>query len=354
LSGTVKHITHIVVHIYVAVSFHAGVNMDEKVRRKFQQAQWIDSESRFLARVSVEQDCPPFIRLDISVPRDTYNGSDGEMGEIPDDNIFIALHDVLLLRPYNKHNAMLTANPSLHEVAVTVDNFWSTHESGGNSGHTVRRATIYVSGDTETLGRLCGDKNTALVSKQSKRGGTDKSGIRGLSHVLQGPINLRRLRTKDSAFVTNNTSRWVCIDYSPTHHLYCTAHPICQIKDGLVPVFTNSGCLHPENLFLKRIFDITDDTNAIAIVQQSSGNKIVGFIPPELAACLAPAMDASVVTISKKGVYSEKDPRDRHHRVWFCVNIEKGRLNSVDILLIDKLRAISWWVSDTDEDDHVA
>ena len=333
------------------------------VRQKLAQVQWVDSESRFFARVSAEQDSPPLIRMDVVMASDAgHNLVEGEMG-ILEDNIFIAVNDVLLLRPYGGGGTGGSA--SLCELAVTVDNFWSAHESGGNSGRIVRRATIYVTGETEVLGRLCsgeqpGGGNGMLASKRARRsvgvGGGDQSGVRGLFHVLQGPINLRRLRTKDASFgdddpnTTTESLRWVCVDYSSTHHVYCAANPTCKPKDGPTPVFVNPGCLQAPNLMLERNFDSADNTNAIAIVQRggSSGvSTVVGFVSRELSECLSPAIDASVIFVGRPGIYSEKrSSSDQHYRVWFPVQVQEGRLDATDTVILRKLGAVRWWVSD--------
>jgi hypothetical protein len=348
------------------------------VRQKLAQVQWVDSESRFFARVSAEQDSPPLIRMDVVMASDAgHNLVEGEMG-ILEDNIFIAVNDVLLLRPYggggtNSSSGMDAdsredggggGSASLCELAVTVDNFWSAHESGGNSGRIVRRATIYVTGETEVLGRLCSSEQpgggSMPVSKRARRsvgvGGGDQSGVRGLFHVLQGPINLRRLRTKDASFgdddpnTTTESLRWVCVDYSSTHHVYCAANPTCKPKDGPTPAFVNPGCLQAPNLMLERNFDSADNTNAIAIVQRggSSGvSTVVGFVSRELSECLSPAIDASVIFVGRPGIYSEKrSPSDQHYRVWFPVQVQEGRLDATDTVILRKLGAVRWWVSD--------
>ena len=315
--------------------------MHEHVRKKVEQVQWIDSESRFVARVSPQQDTPWLVRLDIRIPTVVHNTTDGDMGEISEDNIFIAMHDVLLLRPYNPRNAMLATNPSLYEVAVTVDNFWSAHESGGNSGRQVRRGVVYVSGETEPLRRLCDDKDTRSKPR--------RDGVRGISHVLQGAINLRRMRTGETSLATDVASRWMCVDYSLTHHFHCTEIPSCRLRVNHQAAVVNQACFNLDNLFLERQFGNIQDTNAIAIVQQSNGNKIVGFVPRELAECLAPALDAGIATVGSKGVYSENElPGHKRHRVWFCVTIGGGGAGAVDSLLIDSLRAIPWWVVNED------
>ncbi len=63
----------------------------------------------------------------------------------------------------------------------------------------------------------------------------------------------------------------------------------------------------------------THDANAIAVVP-SGGERglvgVVGYVPRELAMCLAPALDAGVVVISVTGIYScpsypSPSPRDR-------------------------------------------
>jgi hypothetical protein len=106
----------------------------------------------------------------------------------------------------------------------------------------------------------------------------------------------------------------------------------------------NNTCLHLDELYLERKHDNIHDANAIAIVCKSSG-RLVGFVPREIAACLATAIDDGIVTASRKGVYSHVEVGgDPHHRVWFRIDAGVG----VDAggLLRKNLDAIPWWVQD--------
>jgi hypothetical protein len=324
--------------------------MDSKPRKRFKQIQWVDTDFRFLAKVSVQQDNPPFVRMDISVPTVAQTSVHDSAHVVSEEDIFIPIQEVILLHPYQPGNAMLLANPSLYEVAVRVDNFWSASQSGGNSGRPVRHGTMYVSGEVEVLQRLLGQKDKRFTSRQSRPGGVDGSGVRGLTHILQGGINLRRLRTFERSSVAAFHSKWVCIDYSITHRFHCLATPKCTLRSGREPSVVNMQCFKRGNLVLKRQWDNVHDKNAIAIVSQGLGtDTIVGFAPRELAACLAPAMDALVASVNTKGVYSEIDVAgDKCHRVWFCVKTGNC-IGGVEQHSIQAgLRAIPWWVVDTD------
>jgi hypothetical protein len=322
-------------------------------RKRFQQVQWMDSGFRFLARVSQLQDNPPFVRMDLSVPTATQMCTHNEIQTIPDEDLFIPIQEVILLQPYNPGNAMLMANPSLYEVAVRVDNFWSDHQSGGNSGRPVRRGTMYVSGEVEALKRLRGQTDKRFTSRQARPGGADGSGVRGLIHTLEGNINLRRLRTFELSSIERFSSKWVCIDYSATHIFHCPANPKCTRRSAREPPVLNIDCFRATNLFLQRQWDNVHDKNALAVVSRLSGlDKTVGFVPRELAACLAPALDACVVSVNREGVYSDVDVSgDKHHRVWFCVVQTAGGCGVEggvkEHSLQAGLRAIPWWVVDT-------
>ena len=324
--------------------------MGGKSRRSFKQVQWMDSQFRFLARVSLQQDNPPFVRMDLSVPTANQTSAHIEthVTATREEDLFIPIQEVVLLQPYQPGNAMLVANPSLFEVAVRVDNFWSATESGGNSGRPVKRGTMYVSGDVEVLQRLRGQKDKRFTSRQSRPGGVDGSGVRGLTHLLQGGVNLRRLRTFELPSIAEFSSKWVCIDYSATHKFHCTATPTCTLRSGREPAVVNVECFKCGNLVLKRQWDNVHDKNALAIVNQLTGDTIVGFAPRELAACLAPAIDGLMVSVNTTGVYSEVDVAgDKHHRVWFCVQTRSSTGGVEQHSLEAGLRAIAWWVVDT-------
>lgn len=121
--------------------------------KKPKQIKWVDSRQRFLATVSTLQDSPPLMRLDIVVPTMSLEDGTSPGDTLLDvvDDLFIPLQEILSLRPYQPRNALLALNPSLYEVHVEVEIFWSLNESGGNGGKAVRRGVIYVSGDVDSL-----------------------------------------------------------------------------------------------------------------------------------------------------------------------------------------------------------
>ena len=339
-----------------------GGSGHNKHRRKLSQVKWIDSNSRFIAHVSAQQDSLPLVRLDIVAT--TAVQVDGMMTDAfsdTEDNLFIPIQEVLCLRPYQPQNAMLVVNPDLYEVSVCVDNFWSTHESGGNSGRRVRRGIAYVIGDTEALRRLCGERDKRFTSKgvtgQWKRT-ADASGVRSLTHTLSGGVKIRRQRTLRSSNVGIDC-KWVCVDYSTTHVFHCTAsNPTCTRRCGKNAAVVNASCLNRDELFLVRQHDNVHDENAIAVQFVRGGvHEVVGFVPREVAACLAPAIDAKLVEIPTKGVYSEDKPvatgttKYPHYRVWFRVDSLVGAhvgSESDHSTIQLKLDAIPWWVA-TDE-----
>jgi hypothetical protein len=317
-------------------------------RVKSQKYQWVDSKFRFFARVSSLQDNLPLVRMDVSVPHTTQSFLNGEVHIVPEEDLYIQIQEVVLLRPYQPGNVLLSVNPSLYEVSVRVDNFWGMIESGGNSGRPVRRGTIYVIGEVADLLRLRGKKDTRFTSRNAGICRNDGSGVRGLNHVLQGNVNIRRLRTFELASITDFNSKWVCIDYSATHKFHCSATPICNGSSDNKNATVNAACFKRDNLFLKRQWDNVHDKNAISVVCQKDGvNTVVGFVPKELAACLAPAMDAGISSVTSKGIYSDIDKSgDKHHRIWFCVETTYGGSGVVTEGILVGLKAISWWVVD--------
>jgi HIRAN domain len=322
-------------------------------RKKTHPIEWIDSRSRFLASVCTLQDCPPFVRMELRVPGVSEGLSTGDSLE---DNLFIELQEVLLLRPYVPHNAMLVANPHLYEISVCVDNFWSMGESGGNSGRVVRHGTVYVSGDQEALRRLRGEEGTRFTASGQyggQRGGertnADTSGVRGLTHKLQGGVYIRRMRTKELKSSDDIGSRWVCIDYTATHMSHCRAEPRCVLRDGEQAPAMNPFCCNRPDLYLVRDRGNRHEPNAIAVVYQPSGRReVVGFVPRELAACLAPAIDTFAVTTDAAGIYTDAPTRgDARNRVWFRVDGQHAGDGGPDSCTVnDKLQAIPWWVTD--------
>jgi hypothetical protein len=274
-----------------------------------------------------------------------------------DENLFIELGEVIILRPYLPKNAMLTVNPHLFEVSVSVDNFWCEGESGGNSGRIVRRGTAYVSGETDTLRRLRGEKDTRFTARGNyggKRGATrtnaDASGVRGLTQKLQGGINIRRMRTKEVESGDRFDSRWVCIDYTATHKFHCTAEPRCVLRKGKQAAVMNPCCFNRSDLYLVRDKENKHDSNAISVVCRHLGiNEVVGFVPRELASCLSPAIDTLSIMIDGDGIYTDTPSKgESRNRVWFRVDhLHVGNGGSDDYLVKDKLCAIPWWVVDT-------
>ena len=84
-----------------------------------------------------------------------------------------------------------------------------------------------------------------------------------------------------------------------------------------------------------------------------SGRELVGFVPRELAPCLAPALDMGVVVVPAEGVYSEKtdEPttgaKDRGlHRAWFRVDTGESADGTGPELIEQTLCGIPWWVVD--------
>jgi hypothetical protein len=315
--------------------------------------EWADSRSRFLASVSTIQDSPPFVRMNLRVPRDSskFSREENQEDQLHED-LFIELQETLILRPYIPHNSMLVVNPHLYEISVRVDNFWSNSESGGNSGRVARRGTVYVSGDTDALQRLRGAKDARFTSSWSGRGTDrnrrDASGVHGLTHELQGGILIRRMRAADNTRDGDFGQRWVCIDYTATHAFHCPSKPMCIIRAKTGENVISPMCRDRPNLHLVRQSTNAKDTNAIAVVCLADSEQVIGFAPRELAACLSPAIDAFAVKMNGDGVYSKTSPGvGERNRVWFRVVDGTGRdQNQDDRSIQDKLQAISWWVTD--------
>jgi hypothetical protein len=311
-------------------------------KRKVQQMKWVDSMFRFFATVSPIQDNPPHVRMELCVPSTHEDYTDSLLH----DNLFIPLQEVIFLRPYQPRNAMLLVNPTLYEVVVRVENFWSKCESGGNSGRVIRRGTVYVTGETDALRRLCGEKDTRFTRPQYGCQNGDGSGVRGLEHTLKGGIKIRRFRKRELSSMNTFHQKWVCIDYSTNHPFHCKHIPVCTNRSGRQAAIINPECLHRDELFLERQSTNPVDDNAITIVSRPGGD-VVGFVPRDIAGCLAPCLDAGVVTSHDKGVYSEVDVGgDTHHRVWFRIDTGiPGPGNAEESILQQSLIAIPWWVS---------
>lgn len=237
---------------------------------------------------------------------------------------------------------MLTADAVSYEVTVRVDNFWSAHESGGNSGKPITRGVVYVTGETGSMQRLSGVNNKLKMGN-----GRCVSGVRGLTHVLQPAIKIRRMRTNEHSTVF--CSMWVCVDYSTKHKFYCNETPKCFTESGYGAAVIAPRCLTPNNLYLERQRDNVNDTNAIAVVRNVDGTRtVVGFVPCELAGCLASAMESNMIKVVGTGVYSATIVKGApRHRVWFRVDRRVDTLStSTNVTQTEKLLAIPWWVPD--------
>jgi hypothetical protein len=322
--------------------------IDSKKKRKPNQRKWVDSRSRFFATVCSIQDQLPLVCMNIWIPFSEQCHTQSGL----QDDLFIPLQDIIVLRPYEPRNAMITLHPSIHEIVVRVENFWCQNESGGNSGKPICRGTVCVTGDTEPLQRLRGFKDTRFTKTHRGSLNGDASGVRGLQHILNGGINIRRLRTseiysdKESPNMINFPTRWLCIDYSSTHSFYCPSFPMCVNRSGREDARLNPECLHLQGLFIERRPNNSYDPEAIAIVHGISRKK-VGFLPSELSACLAPCMDSGIITLRGEGIYSKVDDKgNSRHRVWFLVEdviqIPQGPEQAI---LQRCLAAIPWWVA---------
>jgi len=319
--------------------------IDSKKKRKPNQCKWVDSRSRFFATVCSIQDQLPLVCMNIYIP---FSEQCHTRSGLQDD-LFVPLQDIIVLRPYEPRNAMITLHPSIHEIVVRVENFWCQHESGGNSGKPICRGTICVTGNTEILQRLRGRKDTRFTKPHRGSLNGDSSGVRGLKHTLNGDINIRRLRTSEIyannefSDMSNFPARWLCIDYSTTHSFYCPSVPMCinRSKDASL----NPTCLHRQGLFIQRNLNNPHDSDAIAIVHGIGGNK-VGFVPSEFSACLAPCMDSGIITLSGEGIYSKVDVKgNSRHRVWFLVEDVIQIPNGPEQAILQRcLAAIPWWV----------
>jgi len=302
--------------------------------------EWIDSENRFMARVSPHQDCVALVRLELRVP-----GGRHSCTEMAEDNLFLGLQEAVCLRPYLPANVAFSRNPDLCEVNVHVDNFWSTNESGGNSGHLIRRGTVDVSGGVNALKRLRGETDKRFT----RAGGAGAAGVRGLKHILENGkrsgLHLNRMRTAElAASPTFTGSRWLCVDYSATHPFHCKSVPCCSFRNGDVAAYTNPNCKQ-RRLYLQRDRGNAHDPNAVAVVVQSgAGFPVVGFMARELAACVAAAMDSGVVEVAGPGLYSKTDLHS--YRIWFKFNATVSRDDAVGVgsdLIQADLKAIPWW-----------
>jgi hypothetical protein len=325
--------------------------------------QWLDSQGRFVARVSRIQDLESRVRLELSAPLDSQ--ADGEVDLFSQyDDLFLQMQEVLFLRPHHPSNRMLQQNPGVCEVEVHVDDFWSAHESGGNAGNPIRTGTVYVGADTDTLQKLLGKTDTRFtrsVKKQRFSRSRPMKCPKGLNYVLSGGIQLRRMRTVELETPFTG-SRWLCVDYAQTHSFVCQRVPCCTIGKA---AFTNPQCVtagedtgdagESTGLYLSRDPDNVKDANAIRVTlctrsdPTHSVGSATGFVPRELAACLAPALDANVIVVSGPGVYRDrsKDTKDatRVQPVWFQVDAGPVSAEGKQKLQED-LRAIPWWVSE--------
>lgn len=299
--------------------------------------EWTDSENRFRALVSPHQDCCTLVRLELRVPYNEHNCT-----TMTEDNLFLGVQEKICLRPYLPANGMLAHNPNLCEVIVRVDNFWCANESGGNGGRPIRRGTACVSGDADALERLRGETGKRFTGKIAHKWG----GVRGLKHVLENGecngLHLGRMRAAELAAQSTFTgTRWLCVDYSETPPFHCKSIPRCSFRKGGLSAYTDPNC-KPVHLYLHRDSGNIHDPNAVAVVQQE--RVVVGFLARELAACIAPAMDAGVIEVAGPGLYSKTDLHSC--RIWFKFNataVGDGAVG-VDLGLIQEgIRAIPWW-----------
>ena len=315
--------------------------------KKSKKIKWVDSEFRFFATVSSTQDVPSLVRIELSAPSlhkgDLYLGLE--------DNLFVPLQEIIALRPYQPRNMMLSINPRLHEVHVCVENFWSHSESGGNSGRCIRRATAYVSGDMHAFTTLCAEPDTHSTKAYKGSLNGDQSGVKGLEHSLKGGLHIRRFRSSEASSSGGLSTtgkypkRWICIDYSKTHALYCSSLPMCVNESTNQTACLNPICFNRDNLFLKRLHDKTMDHEVIAVVNGIDG-PTVGLISSELSACLAPCIDSGMIIADTSGIYSEVNMKGiPHHRVWFRIDgTIPGTGDIRENMLQESLSAIPWWV----------
>lgn len=343
---------------------------------------WVDIDNRFIACLDTEQDRFPAIRLQLSVPP--------SFAHMDDDDLFLPIQEQLILRPYNSNSLVLSINPTLCEVSVCVENFWCDHESGGNSGMPIRRGTAYVSGSLDTYKRLCGTKDRRFTQKPGKNSAQVVQGrayvkrkqalqgtgsIRGFTQILQGGVKLRRMRKHIDGDQTRTAFWWVCIDYSKTHHFHCKSDPKCTPRRDKVVAFTNPTCLEVGELILERQAGNIHDQNAIAVVRSeaSGGVGVVGYVPRELAMCLSPALDAGVIVIAGKGIYTDHTSNKSVSGaaavetatvgaipttkllIWFRVDRVAGVVSTTsvsgDISIEKALGAMQRWVPDTEVSD---
>ena len=315
--------------------------------KKLKSTKWVDSEFRFFVTVSSVQDFPPFVRIELSAP----SLHKGELDLGLEDNLFVPLQEIIALRPYQPRNLMLSINPRLHEVHVCIENFWSHSESGGNAGRCIHRATAYVSGDMHALKTLCEEHDTESTKAYKGSQNGDQSGVKGLQHRLNGGIHIRRLRTAEASssdgFSTNGKypKRWICIDYSKTHPLYCSAIPMCVNESTDQTACLNPTCFNRGNLFLKRLHNKTGEQDTIAVVLGISG-PTVGLVSSELSACLAPCIDSGMIMADTSGIYSEVNVKGTpHHRVWFRIDGATPGMDDIrEKMLQESLSVVPWWV----------
>ena len=272
------------------------------------QLMWVDSELRFVARLSDAADQGVLLRLDVRRPTAAQTGGLGADAAVSDaeDDLYLNVGEMLLLRPCGPRQSMralgAAANPD--EVTVRVEAFWSGHESGGNHGRAVRSGSVTVLGETAALGRLRGDHHVSAPGRVR-----DASGVRGGTHGLVGGITLRRVRNAEAAAaagVVLAAPRWVCVDYTATHARLCPAVPRCTGNGG--GLHSTGACALRAGLTLHWQTRNENDDNAIEVVAPTpdgaAGAAVVGFVPRELAACLSPALRRGLVRVAGVGVHS--------------------------------------------------
>jgi len=265
---------------------------------------WIDSLNRFVALVDKRQEHPPEICIQLQVlPSQVLPSFGNEYG----DDLFLDIQEVLVLK-HHKHG----------EVTLHVQNFWPTRESGGNNGRPIHRGTAFVSGGSDAYPIMYGSIDVDDTDGGNKRLKTNPVKTpalvgswyaRGPTQILSEGITLIRLHRHDewqffNPILDDTASRWLCIEYAETHPLHCHSHPKCKHRYFKTPAFTNPDCFQKHGIYLERNVRGGHDSNAIAVMCSEPVPGVVGFVRPDLALCIAPALDANVLTITGNGFYS--------------------------------------------------
>ena len=335
-----------------------GSGRRKKPSSQLAQLVWVDSDLRFVARLSNAGDQGVLLRMDVRRPTAAQAGKLGVDTALAaaEDDLYLNVGEMLLLRPYEPRQSMrvLAAAASPHEVTVRVEAFWSGHESGGNHGRAVRSGSVLVVGETEALSRLRGDHHEPRPHSAPGRV-RDASGVCGAAHALVGGITLRRVRNAEAAAGVVFAARWICVDYTATHARYCTAVPRCTGRSSLHS--TSSACALREGLTLRWQTRNEHDENAIEVLApmpDGAAAVVVGFVPRELAACLSPSLRRGCVRVSGVGVHSApaapcappsaavSGAATVRYRVWFKVCPVAGVHDDAE--LAAALARAPWWV----------